>query len=241
MQAINQVTAALMDKSKQSQQQPVSTIDAKQKKPTEQQIINLKSKLAEVFARMKTNWGYRLKDEYTTTQFVDDFAASILESEPKPSPELFEASCVAAMDSTPGTQKFPDVGVIGFLQAGQRLLAKSHGFLSAEQSFEAIFDVPAFAIDNPQYKCDIVTWNAVCRVGAARLQTASQQSTKPLYLKAYAEVLNLVTTGDIKALVANGTLRDLPPPEQAQIADKGASKEFALNALEKIKQQQGWA
>lgn len=192
-----------------------------------------------MFARMKTNWGYRLKDEYTTTQFVDDFAESIIEA--RPSNELFEAACIAAKDSSPSSQQFPDVGVIGFLQAGQNFLASGAGYLTAEESYQAVFDVPAFAIDNPQYKRDIVTWNAVCRVGAARLQTASQQSTKPLYLKAYAEVLNLVTTGNIEALVANGTLSDLPPPEQAQIADKGASKEFALDAIQKIKQQQGWA
>ena len=192
-----------------------------------------------MFARMKTNWGYRLKDEYTTTQFVDDFAESIIEA--KPSNELFEAACIAAMDSSPSSQRFPDVGVIGFLQAGQNFLASGAGYLTAEESYQAVFDVPAFADDNPQFKRDIVTWNAVCNVTSEKLLHASEKVSKPLYLKAYAEVLNLVTTGNIDALVANGTLRELPPPEQRQIADNGASKEFALSALQKIKQQHGWA
>ena len=215
---------------------------------TDLQMTNLKLRLSEVFNEMKDNWGYQLSDQYTTLDWIDRIANKLVTK--NISRQLFESACAAAIDSEPAHKDdYPKPGYNWFIQMGRDRLAKDAGYLTAAESFEAIFQAPEvdrnnpphFGETNPQHKRDIVTWNTVLRIGSARLMTSDKKYTRPDYLKTYADVLRVALSGREADLVASGALKAVPPLKQAQIADKGASKEFALNALEKIKQQQGWA
>ena len=146
------------------------------------------------------------------------------------------------------TLEWPPSAPADFYDLAANAKAHQAGYLTAAESFEAIFQAPEvdrnnpphFGETNPQHKRDIVTWNTVLRIGSARLMTSDKKYTRPDYLKTYADVLRVALSGRKDDLVASGALKPVPPLKQAQIADKGASKEFALDAIQKIRHKHGW-
>ena len=187
--------------------------------------------MVNLFALWKQHWGTKLRDDDLSVERAESWAAAIAGFDI--SRRVFNRALVESLKLS-----WPPSAPADFIELGLAALADEAGYLSAEASFESLFDVPRKAIGWPQHKRDIVTWNAVCRVGANQIMLHSSTRTKKNYIAQYSKILKRVLCGDEKGLAP------VPPIDQALIKDSGpipATKEQAAPYFEQMKKHVGVA
>lgn len=185
--------------------------------------------MVNLFTLWKQHWGTKLRDDDLSVERAESWAAAIASL--NITRRVFNRALAESLKLS-----WPPSAPADFIDLGLASLAEEAGYLSAEESFEALMDTPRKAIGWPQHKRDIVTWNAVCRIGAEQIMLRPSSRTKKNYLAEYSKILKRVLCGDAIRLTP------VPPIDQSSIQDKGpipATKEQAAKHFEQMKKHVG--